>query len=81
MERVHSPWIMVSLLSEPAETWLGLVLLLIIVAVTARSAFCWRVDGRMDFLNALLRECLPDDLGEGSGDLPSVTPAEPGHRG
>ena len=71
---------MVSLLPESAETWFGSVLILIIVAVIARAAFCWRAAGRMDFLIELLRECPPDDLSEGSGDLPTAAPAEGGHQ-
>ena len=72
---------MVSLLSEPAETWFGSVLLLIVVAVIAGAAFRWRVDGRMDCLSAFLRECPPDDLGEVSDEPPTMAPAEIGHRG
>jgi hypothetical protein len=72
---------MVSLLSEPAETWFGSVLLLTIVAVIVRATFCWRADDRMNFLVALLRECPADDLGEGSSDLPTVALAEAGRRG
>ena len=71
---------MVSLLPESAETWFGSVLLLTIVAVIVRAAFCWRAAGRMDFLLAFLRECPPDDLGGGSGDLPTAAPDEVGHQ-
>ena len=55
--------------SEPAEMWFGSVLLLIIVAVIVGAAFCWRADGRMNFLIALMGEYPAVDLGEGSGDL------------
>jgi len=71
---------MVSPLPESAETWFGSVLLLTIVAVIVRAAFCWRADDRMNFLVALLRECPADDLGEGSDHLPTEPPAEVGHQ-
>ena len=63
---------MISLLPESAEMWLGVVLLLTIVAVIARAAFSWRVDGRMNFLIALLRECPADDIGDDIDNLPAM---------
>ena len=72
---------MVPLLPESAETWFGSVLLLTIVAVIVRAAFCWKADDRINFLVGLLRECPADDLGESSDDLPTAAPAGLGHRG
>ena len=80
MTRIRLPRIIVSLLHESAETWFGSVLLLTIVAVVVRAAFCWRADDRMNLLIALLSECPADDLGDGSGDLPTAAQAEVRHK-
>jgi hypothetical protein len=56
---------MESWLSEPAETWFGAAMLLLIAAVTIRGAFRWRLNGRMDLFLALMRDWPADDVREG----------------
>jgi hypothetical protein len=59
---------MIFWLVEPSETWFGAAVLLVVVLVVADAVCCWNVQGRMDFLLALLKPC-PADQADGDGAL------------
>ena len=65
-------------ISQPPEVWVGLALLILIVAVITHAALSKKPDAHMEFLSQLIENLPADEFSVSRPDEPNPIPARQG---